>query len=102
MAVKMPKKNGKNGIKQVARFGLFWAIIIFVALIFYAVLFPAANLKEAALSDVVRRANEGKIAKLGCRSSQSTGSAGFAAWPAAGKSRAAGGSRPRPRRDWRQ
>ena len=64
MAVKMPKKNGKNGIKQVARFGLFWAIIIFVALIFYAVLFPAANLKEAALSDVVRRANEGKIAKL--------------------------------------
>ena len=63
MAVKMPKKNGKNGIKQVARFGLFWAIIIFVALIFYAVLFPAANLKEAALSDVVRRANEGKIAK---------------------------------------
>ncbi len=64
MAVKMPKKNGKNGIKQVARFGLFWAIIIFVALIFYAVLFPAANLKEAALSDVVRRANEGKIARL--------------------------------------
>lgn len=64
MAVKMPKKNGKNGIKQVARFGLFWAIIIFVALIFYAVLFPAANLKEVALSDVVRRANEGKIAKL--------------------------------------
>lgn len=64
MAVKIPKKNGKNGIKQVARFGLFWAIIIFVALIFYAVLFPAANLKEAALSDVVRRANEGKIAKL--------------------------------------
>lgn len=64
MAVKMPKKNGNNGIKQVARFGLFWAIIIFVALIFYAVLFPAANLKEAALSDVVRRANEGKIAKL--------------------------------------
>ena len=64
MAVKMPKKNGKNGIKQVARFGLFWAIIIFVALIFYAVLFPAANLKEAALSDVVRRANESKIAKL--------------------------------------
>lgn len=64
MAVKMPKKNGKNGIKQVARFGLFWAIIIFVALIFYAVLFPAADLKEAALSDVVRRANEGKIAKL--------------------------------------
>ena len=46
MAVKMPQRNGKNGIKQVVRFGLFWAIIIFVALIFYATLFPASNLKE--------------------------------------------------------
>ena len=64
MAVKMPQRNGKNGIKQVVRFGLFWAIIIFVALIFYATLFPASNLKEVSLSDVVRRANEGKIAKL--------------------------------------
>lgn len=64
MAVKMPQRNGKNGIKQVVRFGLFWAIIIFVALIFYATLFPASNLKEVSLSDVVRRANEGKIAQL--------------------------------------
>ncbi len=64
MAVKMPQRNGKNGIKQVVRFGLFWAIIIFVALIFYATLFPASDLKEVSLSDVVRRANEGKIAQL--------------------------------------
>ena len=64
MAIKMPQRNGKNGIKQVVRFGLFWAIIIFVALIFYATLFPASNLKEVSLSDVVRRANEGKIAQL--------------------------------------
>ena len=64
MAVKMPQRNGKNGIKQVVRFGLFWAIIIFVALIFYATLFPASNLKDVALSDVVRRANDGKIAQL--------------------------------------
>ena len=64
MAVKMPQRNGKNGIKQVVRFGLFWAIIIFVALIFYATLFSASNLKEVSLSDVVRRANEGKIAQL--------------------------------------
>lgn len=64
MAVKMPQRNGKNGIKQVVRFGLFWAIIIFVALIFYATLFPASNLKEVSLSDVVRRANEGKISQL--------------------------------------
>ena len=64
MAVKMPQRNGKNGIKQVVRFGLFWAIIIFVALIFYATLFPASNLKEVSLSDVVHRANEGKISQL--------------------------------------
>ena len=64
MAVKMPQRNGKNRISQILRFGLFWAIIIFVALIFYARLFPASNLKDVALSDVVRRANDGKIAQL--------------------------------------
>ena len=64
MAVKMPQRNGKNGINQIVKFGLFWAIIIFVALIFYATLFPASNLKDVALSDVVRRANDGKIAQL--------------------------------------
>lgn len=64
MAVKMPQRNGKNRISQILRFGLFWAIIIFVALIFYATLFPASNLKDVALSDVVRRANDGKITQL--------------------------------------
>lgn len=64
MAVKMPQRNGKNRISQILRFGLFWAIIIFVALIFYATLFPASNLKDVALSDVVRRANDGKISQL--------------------------------------
>ena len=64
MAVKMPQRNGKNRISQILRFGLFWAIIIFVALISYATLFPASNLKDVALSDVVRRANDGKIAQL--------------------------------------
>ena len=64
MAVKMPQRNGKNRISQILRFGLFWAIIIFVALIFYETLFPASNLKDVALSDVVRRANDGKIAQL--------------------------------------
>ena len=64
MAVKMPQRDGKNRISQILRFGLFWAIIIFVALIFYATLFPASNLKDVALSDVVRRANDGKIAQL--------------------------------------
>ena len=64
MAVKMPNKNDKSRMKQVMRFSLFWAIMIFVGLIFYAALFPASQLKEVALSDVVRRANEGKVAKI--------------------------------------
>lgn len=64
MAVKMPNKKGKTGIAQIARFGLFWAIMIFMGLMFYAILFPADNLKSVPLSDVVGRANAGEIKKL--------------------------------------
>ena len=64
MAVKKPNKNNKTGPKQIARFGLFWAILIFLGLIIYASLSPNAGLKEVALTDVVRRANAGDIAKL--------------------------------------
>lgn len=64
MAVKMPKNNKKNGLKSVARFGLFWAIIIFVGLVIYAALFPASQLKEVALSDLVGRANKGEVSKI--------------------------------------
>lgn len=60
----MPKNNKKNGLKSVARFGLFWAIIIFVGLVIYAALFPAAQLKEVALSDLVGRANKGEVSKI--------------------------------------
>ena len=64
MAVKMPNKNNKGGPKQVARFGLFWAIIIFLGLIIYASFMPGAGLKDVALTDVVKRANAGEISKL--------------------------------------
>lgn len=65
MAIKRPKKNdGKNSAKQIIRFSLFWSILIFLGLALYAVLMPGANLKEVALSDVISRANDGKIAKL--------------------------------------
>lgn len=60
----MPKNNKKNGLKSVARFGLFWAIIIFVGLVIYAALFPASQLKEVALSDLVGRANKGEVSKI--------------------------------------
>ena len=64
MAVKMPNKNGKNGPKQIIRFGFFWAIVIFLGLVIYASLMPGAGLKDVALTDVVRRANAGEISKL--------------------------------------
>lgn len=64
MAVKMPRNSNKNGLRSVTRFGLFWAIIIFVGLIIYAALFPASQLKEVALSDLVGRANKGEISKI--------------------------------------
>lgn len=66
MAVKKPQKNrdNKGGIKQMVRFGLFWAVLIFFGLVIYAAMNPAANLKEVALSDVIGRANKGEVAKL--------------------------------------
>ncbi len=64
MAVKVPRNSNKNGLRNVTRFGLFWAIVIFVGLIIYAALFPASQLKEVALSDLVGRANKGEISKI--------------------------------------
>ena len=65
MAVKAPKNNnGKKGIKQIARLGLFWATLLFFGLIIYTVVNPAASLKDVALSDVVNRANKGEVSKI--------------------------------------
>ena len=64
MAVKVPRNSNKNGLRNVTRFGLFWAIVIFVGLIIYAALFSASQLKEVALSDLVGRANKGEISKI--------------------------------------
>lgn len=46
------------------RLGLFWAIVLLMGLAIYAALSPAQTLKEVSLTEVVRRANEGEIAKL--------------------------------------
>ncbi len=64
MAGNVPNRNATKGPKRVVRLGLFWAIIIFFGMVVYAVLSPHANLKNVPLTDVVRRANEGKIAKI--------------------------------------
>lgn len=64
MAGRRPNNGGGKGFKQVVRYGLFWAIIIFVGLIIYASMNQSATLKEVAFSEVVRRANAGDISKL--------------------------------------
>lgn len=46
------------------RLTIFWALIIVVALILWAVYAPQQNLKEVSFSDVIRRANAGEISKI--------------------------------------
>ena len=58
----MNKKPSKA--TNALRLGLFWAIVVLGVLAFWAINSPQANLKEVPLSDVVSRANNGKIAKI--------------------------------------
>ena len=58
----MNKKPSKA--TNALRLGLFWAIVVLGVLAFWAIDSPQANLKEVPLSDVVNRANNGKIAKI--------------------------------------
>jgi cell division protease FtsH len=54
----------KKKMNTIIRLSLFWAILIFVVLTVVAVTSPQTNLKDVAISDVVRRANAGEITKL--------------------------------------
>lgn len=49
---------------------VFWAIIVSIGLILWAVYAPQQNLKEVAFSDVIRRANNGEIAKIEVRGNE--------------------------------
>ena len=55
-----PKKKPST----ILRITLFWAIIVFGALIIYALTGAHDNLKETPLSDVIKRANNGEITKI--------------------------------------
>lgn len=46
------------------RLTIFWALIIVIALVLWAVYAPQQNLKDVSFSDVVRRANAGEISKI--------------------------------------
>lgn len=61
---KMPNKNRKGAVKQIIRFGLFWAVLIFVGLIIYVSTMQGAHLKDVAFSDVIRRANAGELKRI--------------------------------------
>lgn len=55
-----PKKKLGNSI----RFTLFWAIIIFIGLGVWATLNPRTTLEEKSITEVIKMANNGDIAKL--------------------------------------
>lgn len=55
-----PKKKMSNLI----RLSLFWAVLVFAVLAVVAFTSPQTNLKDVSISDVIARANAGKIAKL--------------------------------------
>lgn len=67
MAIKSPMSKKPNNI---VRLTLFWAILVFGVLIAIAVFSPHDNLKSVALSDVIRRANEGQITKIEVQGSE--------------------------------
>lgn len=56
------KPSGK--ISNTVRLTLFWAILVLATLTVWAVSSPHTQLKDVAISDVIKRANDGKIAKL--------------------------------------
>jgi cell division protease FtsH len=58
------QQNKKPTLANGIRISLFWAVIILAMLVFWAVMSPRATLKDVAISDVIKRANEGKVTKL--------------------------------------
>lgn len=62
MAANAPSPKKKSS--TILRLTLFWAIIVFGALIIYALTMPGQSLKEVSLSDALNRANNGDITKI--------------------------------------
>ena len=58
------KPSPKKKTSAVFRITLFWILIVLGSLFVYALLGGHATLKEVPLSDVIKRANEGEIAKI--------------------------------------
>ena len=61
MPKKLPNKKGPNNF---IRTTIFWAVLVIFILAIVAVVAPQNKLKDVAFSDVIKRANNGEIAKL--------------------------------------
>lgn len=59
---KGPKKPKINS--RWLRTGVFWAVLIILAMTVFALLSPQQQLKDVAFSDVIKRANNGEISKI--------------------------------------
>jgi cell division protease FtsH len=62
MAIQSPKVNKKPS--NLLRLGLFWAIIIFGIISVVAIFAPQDTLKSVPISEVIKQANAGEIAKI--------------------------------------
>lgn len=63
----MPKQNSKpprRPVSQYVRSGLFLAIIILFILTLWAIFMPGGDLKTTPISEIIKRANNGEIAKI--------------------------------------
>ena len=58
------KQPRKPNISNAIRLSLFWAVLVFIALASVAIFSPQTQLKTVSFSDVINRANDGKIAEL--------------------------------------
>lgn len=56
-----PKKTSKE---KIVRLFLMWSTLLFTAFVIYVMVTGGHSLKEVAISDVIKRANDGEIAKI--------------------------------------
>ncbi len=59
----MPKRPKRN-VSNTVRLSLFWAVIVLVSLVGWALMSPHSSLKDVPVSQVITDANDGKISKI--------------------------------------
>jgi cell division protease FtsH len=59
----MPKRPKRN-VSNTLRLSLFWAVIVLITLVGWALMSPHTSLKDVPVSQVISDANDGKITKI--------------------------------------